>query len=221
MFIFLIYSVVLCWANVSNSNVSMKFAQLHYFYHKMLGWQKILCPPCPKVGGNMFPHTPLNSDPVYCRVILLASECHCHPPVRHEVKHPDIWLVRRTSHFFHSFYKSQHVLNFLFLGPSQSRFTFIHSLIFTLTMLAYSEWFVVATENIGLSPPKMQTREKKTSKCYEAAFAPSLRVQYAWLINHLLHRSNCSKAVSESESARMCDTCCRSRRVYCVSVSVL
>jgi len=27
--IFLIYALVLCWGNVSNSNVTIKFAQLH------------------------------------------------------------------------------------------------------------------------------------------------------------------------------------------------
>jgi len=37
---------------VSNSNATMKFVQLQYFYHKILGVQKILCPPCSKIGRN-------------------------------------------------------------------------------------------------------------------------------------------------------------------------
>jgi len=40
MLIFLIYSLALCWRNVSNSNVTTKFAQLNYFYHKILGGTK-------------------------------------------------------------------------------------------------------------------------------------------------------------------------------------
>ena len=45
---------------VSNSNVTMKFVQ-DYFYHKSLGGQKILCLPCPKVGGTCLPFPLLNS----------------------------------------------------------------------------------------------------------------------------------------------------------------
>jgi len=63
MFIFLIYSLVLCWGNISNSNVTMKFAQLHYFLSKCWGGQNILCPPCPKVGGAYPPVTLINSVP--------------------------------------------------------------------------------------------------------------------------------------------------------------
>jgi len=37
MFIFIIYSLVLCWENVSNSNVTMKFTQLHYFLSQNVG----------------------------------------------------------------------------------------------------------------------------------------------------------------------------------------
>jgi len=33
----------------------MKFAQLHYFSHKILGGQKILCPPLFKSWGDMSP----------------------------------------------------------------------------------------------------------------------------------------------------------------------
>jgi len=40
MFIFLIYSLALCWGNVSNSNVTMTFAQLHYFLSQNVGGDK-------------------------------------------------------------------------------------------------------------------------------------------------------------------------------------
>jgi len=42
--------------NVSNRKVTMTFAQLHYFYHRILEIQKILRPPCSKVGGTCHPH---------------------------------------------------------------------------------------------------------------------------------------------------------------------
>jgi len=63
MLIFLIYSLFFCWRNISNSNVTMKFAQLHYFLSQNVGGQKILCPPCPKVVGGM-PLAPINLVPV-------------------------------------------------------------------------------------------------------------------------------------------------------------
>jgi len=51
MLIFLTYSLVLCWGNISNSNVTMEFAQLHYFLSQNIGEDKIYyVPPCPKVG---------------------------------------------------------------------------------------------------------------------------------------------------------------------------
>jgi len=57
MLIFLIYSLVLCWGNVSNSNVTMKFAQLHYFLSQNIGGDKrYYVPPCPKVEGTCPPH---------------------------------------------------------------------------------------------------------------------------------------------------------------------
>jgi len=43
---------------ISNSNVTMKFVQLHYLYHKTLGRQKMLCPLCPKVGRTCSPSLP-------------------------------------------------------------------------------------------------------------------------------------------------------------------
>jgi len=62
MFIFLIYSQVLCWGNVSNSNVTVKFAQLYYFLSHNVGREKrYYVPPCPKVGETCLPCPPLNS----------------------------------------------------------------------------------------------------------------------------------------------------------------
>ena len=53
MFVILIYSLTLCWGNVSKSNVTMKFAQ-HYFLWQNVGGNKIYyVPPCPKVGWDM------------------------------------------------------------------------------------------------------------------------------------------------------------------------
>jgi len=49
MFIFLIYSLVLCWGNVSNSNVTMNFVSQN------VGGQRILCPPLSKSWGDMSP----------------------------------------------------------------------------------------------------------------------------------------------------------------------
>jgi len=49
MFLSLVYSLVLFWGNVSNSNVTMKLAQLHYFLSQNVGGDKrCYVPPCPK-----------------------------------------------------------------------------------------------------------------------------------------------------------------------------
>jgi len=46
--IFFVYSLDLCWGNVSNSNVTMKFAQLQYFSSQNVGGIKdIISPPSP------------------------------------------------------------------------------------------------------------------------------------------------------------------------------
>ena len=58
MLIFLIYSLVLCWGNVSNSNATGKFAQIHYFLLQNIVGQKILCPPVQKLGGHVPPVPP-------------------------------------------------------------------------------------------------------------------------------------------------------------------
>jgi len=63
MLIFLIYSPVVCWGNVSNSNVTVKFAQLHYFLSQNVGGPKDIVPHCPKVGGHVLPVPPINSVP--------------------------------------------------------------------------------------------------------------------------------------------------------------
>ena len=57
--IFLIYSLILCWGNVSNSNVNMKFAQIQYFLSQNVGRTKdIMSPLFQKLGGHVppFPH---------------------------------------------------------------------------------------------------------------------------------------------------------------------
>ena len=65
MLIFLIYSLILCWGNVSNSNVTMKFAQYITYYHKILGGTKdILSPPVQKLGGYV-PPSPHKLGPCY------------------------------------------------------------------------------------------------------------------------------------------------------------
>jgi len=64
MSIFLIYSLALYWG-FQHSNVTKKFVQLHYFYHKMLGGQKISCAPLSKCWGNMSLPPPLNSVLAY------------------------------------------------------------------------------------------------------------------------------------------------------------
>jgi len=64
MFIFLIYSLVLCWGKISNSNVTMKFAQLHYFSSQNVGEDKrYYVPPLSKRWEDMSPVPPLNSVP--------------------------------------------------------------------------------------------------------------------------------------------------------------
>jgi len=63
MLIFLIYSLVLCWGNVSNSNATGKFAQIHYFLLQNIGGAKDIMSPCPKVGGTCPPRPPINSVP--------------------------------------------------------------------------------------------------------------------------------------------------------------
>jgi len=56
MLIFLIYSLILCWGNVSNSSVTMKFAKLHYFLWQNVGGDKIYyVPPVQKLGRDMSP----------------------------------------------------------------------------------------------------------------------------------------------------------------------
>jgi len=57
MIIFLNYSLVLSWGSVCNSNVTMKFARLHYFLSQNVEGAKILCPPLSKSWEwDMSPH---------------------------------------------------------------------------------------------------------------------------------------------------------------------
>jgi len=58
--IFLIYSLGLCWGNFSNNNVTMKFAQLHYFLSQNIGRDKRYYVPLSKSWGGHVrpaPHT--------------------------------------------------------------------------------------------------------------------------------------------------------------------
>jgi len=56
MFICIIYSLALCWGNASNSNVTMKFAQLHYFLSQNVGGGKDIISPLSKSwGGHVLP----------------------------------------------------------------------------------------------------------------------------------------------------------------------
>ena len=55
------YSRVLCWGNFTNSNVTMKFAQIHYFLSQNDGGTKdTMSPPVQKLGGHV---PPINSVP--------------------------------------------------------------------------------------------------------------------------------------------------------------
>ena len=64
MLIFLTCSLILRWGNVSNSNVTIKFAQVHYFLSQNVGGgQKISCPPLSKSWGACPPRPPINLVP--------------------------------------------------------------------------------------------------------------------------------------------------------------
>jgi len=59
MLILHIYYLALCWGNVSNSNVNMKFAQIHYFLSQNVGGDKryyVGGHAPPKVGRICPPH---------------------------------------------------------------------------------------------------------------------------------------------------------------------
>ena len=59
MLIFLIYSLVLRWGNVSNSDVTMKFAQLHYFLPQNVeGDIRYYAPPVQNLGEHVPPSPP-------------------------------------------------------------------------------------------------------------------------------------------------------------------
>ena len=64
--------MVLCGRNVSNSNVTTKFAQLYYFSSQNVGGDKIYYAPQSKSWGDMSPRPPLklSSDEI-CTTILL------------------------------------------------------------------------------------------------------------------------------------------------------
>jgi len=61
MLTFLNYSLVLCWGIVCSSNVTMKYARLHYFLSQNVGGDKrFYVPPVQKLGGTC---PPINSVP--------------------------------------------------------------------------------------------------------------------------------------------------------------
>ena len=71
MFIFLIYSQALCWGNILNSNVTMKFAQLHYFFSQNIGWDNYYyVPHAQKLGKTTSPVPALNSVPAVSGLLL-------------------------------------------------------------------------------------------------------------------------------------------------------
>jgi len=53
MLIFLIYSLALCWGNVSNSNVTMKFAQVYCFLSQNIWGDKDIMYPLSKSRGDI------------------------------------------------------------------------------------------------------------------------------------------------------------------------
>jgi len=64
MFIFLIYSQALCWGNIFNSNVTMKFAQLHYFFSQNIGGDNYYyVPHAQKLGKTTSPRSSLKLGP--------------------------------------------------------------------------------------------------------------------------------------------------------------
>jgi len=85
-FILLTYALVLCWGNISNSNATMKFAQLHYFSSQNVGGDKIYYAPLSKSWGRHVPPVPpINSVPAgastclpQLHVILLSVRVYFH-----------------------------------------------------------------------------------------------------------------------------------------------
>jgi len=75
MFSILIYSLALCWGNVSNSNVTMKFAQLHYFLSQNIGGAKRYdVPPVQKLEGTCPPITTVPGYRYNCIIIHIQCE---------------------------------------------------------------------------------------------------------------------------------------------------
>jgi len=72
MLIFLNYSLVLCLGNVCNSNVTMKFARLHYFLSQNVGETKdIMSPSVQKLRGTC---PPMNSVPIKKYILWNVSK---------------------------------------------------------------------------------------------------------------------------------------------------
>jgi len=58
MLMVLIYSLIFCYGNVSNSKVTMKFAQIHYFFSQNVGGTKDNMSPLSKSWGRHVPPVP-------------------------------------------------------------------------------------------------------------------------------------------------------------------
>ena len=69
MLIFPIYFLVSYWENVSDSNVTMKFAQLHYFLPQNIGGTKYIMSPLSKSWEDMSPPSPHTLGP--CVEVIL------------------------------------------------------------------------------------------------------------------------------------------------------
>jgi len=85
MLIFLIYSLILCWGNVSNSNVNMKFAQIQYFLSQNVGRTKDIMSPLSKSWGDMSPLSPINSVPGY------SADSRCQKYILQQLRWSLLW----------------------------------------------------------------------------------------------------------------------------------
>jgi len=94
-FIFLIYSVASCQGNVSNSKVTMKFAQLHYFLSQNIGGTKDIMPPPFKSWRGHFPPSLHKLGPCYrlihARVALKSYFCNFLTSCMRQLEIPKIW----------------------------------------------------------------------------------------------------------------------------------
>jgi len=122
--IFLIYSLGLCWGIFCNNNVTMKFAQLHYFLSQNIGRDKIYYVPLSKSwGGHVRPRPPINSVPGYHCIFKTFRRCFVNV-YRYYFKYP----ARNEDLFFCSSF-------FCFNNTNTSVRSFIFSLLTTVLYL--------------------------------------------------------------------------------------